>query len=219
MSQPIKGKDFYDSVLQFYDQAARFSKLDPGILEQIKVCNSVYKVNFPVEVDGQVQVFEGIRVQHSHHKLPSKGGIRYSMYVDEDEVKALATLMTFKCALVDVPFGGAKGGVKINPRTSSVQTLEKRDPPLRQRADQEKPDRPRRGRAGPRLRHRQPRNGLDCRHLPHLQVRRHQRPGLRDGQARGPGRHPRAAPKPPAWACTSACASCSTTPRCSGSWA
>ena len=121
----MQGKDFYDSVLQFYDQAARFSKLDPGILEQIKVCNSVYKVSFPVEVDGHVQVFEGIRVQHSHHKLPSKGGIRYSIHVDEDEVKALATLMTFKCALVDVPFGGAKGGVKINPRTSSVQTLER----------------------------------------------------------------------------------------------
>ncbi|WP_200875578.1 Glu/Leu/Phe/Val family dehydrogenase [Hymenobacter sp. IS2118] len=125
MSQPIEGKDFYDSVLQFYDQAAQFSKLDPGILAQIKACNSIYKVNFPVEVEGKIQVFEGIRVQHSHHKLPSKGGIRYSVYVDEDEVKALATLMTFKCALVDVPFGGAKGGVKINPRTSSEQTLER----------------------------------------------------------------------------------------------
>lgn len=121
----IQGKDFYDSVLQFYDQAAKFSKLDPGIISQIRACNSIYKVNFPVEVDGHVQVFEGIRVQHSHHKLPSKGGIRYSMYVDEEEVMALATLMTFKCALVDVPFGGAKGGVKINPRTSSVETLEK----------------------------------------------------------------------------------------------
>ncbi|GAB2960820.1 Glu/Leu/Phe/Val dehydrogenase [Hymenobacter coalescens] len=125
MSQSIQGKDFYASVLQFYDQAARHSKLDPGILAQIKACNSIYKVNFPVEVDGHIQVFEGIRVQHSHHKLPSKGGIRYSIHVDEDEVKALATLMTFKCALVDVPFGGAKGGVKINPRTSSVQTLER----------------------------------------------------------------------------------------------
>ena len=120
-----QGRDFYDSVLQFYDKAAQFSKLDPGILAQIKACNSIYKVNFPVEVDGHVQVFEGIRVQHSHHKLPSKGGIRYSVYVDEEEVMALATLMTFKCALVDVPFGGAKGGVKINPRTSSVETLEK----------------------------------------------------------------------------------------------
>jgi len=124
-NEQVQGKDFYESVLQFYDHAASFSKLDPGIIAQIRACNSIYKVNFPVEVDGHVQVFEGIRVQHSHHKLPSKGGIRYSVYVDEEEVMALATLMTFKCALVDVPFGGAKGGVKINPRTSSVQTLER----------------------------------------------------------------------------------------------
>ncbi|GAA4001248.1 Glu/Leu/Phe/Val dehydrogenase [Hymenobacter fastidiosus] len=124
-NEQVKGKDFYESVLQFYDRAASFSKLDPGIIAQIRACNSIYKVNFPVEVDGHVQVFEGIRVQHSHHKLPSKGGIRYSVYVDEEEVMALATLMTFKCALVDVPFGGAKGGVKINPRTTSVQTLER----------------------------------------------------------------------------------------------
>ncbi|NVO84875.1 Glu/Leu/Phe/Val family dehydrogenase [Hymenobacter terrestris] len=123
--EQAKGKAFYDSVLHFYDHAASFSKLAPGIIAQIRTCNSIYKVNFPVEVDGQVQVFEGIRVQHSHHKLPSKGGIRYSMHVDEDEVMALATLMTFKCALVDVPFGGAKGGVKINPRTTPVQTLER----------------------------------------------------------------------------------------------
>ncbi|MFD2245167.1 Glu/Leu/Phe/Val family dehydrogenase [Pontibacter ruber] len=120
-----EGTKFLNSVLQTFDYAASFSRLDPGILAQIKVCNSVYKVSFPVEVDGKIEVYEGIRVQHSHHKLPSKGGIRFSMQVDEDEVKALATLMTFKCAVVDVPFGGAKGGVKINPRTTSVKTLEK----------------------------------------------------------------------------------------------
>ncbi|SHK00585.1 Glu/Leu/Phe/Val family dehydrogenase [Hymenobacter psychrotolerans] len=124
-NEQVQGKDFYESVLRFYDHAASFSKLDPGILAQIRACNSIYKVNFPVEVDGHVQVFEGIRVQHSHHKLPSKGGIRYSVYVDEEEVMALATLMTFKCALVDVPFGGAKGGVKINPRTTPVNVLER----------------------------------------------------------------------------------------------
>ncbi|AMM50910.1 glutamate dehydrogenase [Rufibacter sp. DG15C] len=119
------GKEFLDSVHYYYDNAAKHSNLNPGILAQIRTCNSVYKVNFPVEINGEVQVFEGIRAQHSHHKLPTKGGIRYSMHVDEDEVVALATLMTFKCAVVDVPFGGAKGGVKINPRTSSVELLEK----------------------------------------------------------------------------------------------
>ncbi|MBC7447853.1 MAG: Glu/Leu/Phe/Val dehydrogenase, partial [Hymenobacteraceae bacterium] len=121
----VSGKDFLDSVLHYFDQAAAHTDLEKGVLEQIKVCNSVYKCSFPVEVDGHVEVYEGIRVQHSHHKMPTKGGIRYSMFVDEDEVKALATLMTFKCAIVDVPFGGAKGGVKINPRTASPKLLEK----------------------------------------------------------------------------------------------
>ncbi|MBK0402554.1 Glu/Leu/Phe/Val dehydrogenase [Adhaeribacter sp. BT258] len=125
MAQETEGKQFLNSVHRYFDEAARHTDVEPGILAQIRVCNSLYKVNFPVEVDGKVTVFEGIRAQHSHHKLPTKGGIRFSTHVDEDEVVALATLMTFKCALVDVPFGGAKGGVKINPRTTPVEVLEK----------------------------------------------------------------------------------------------
>src|SRR5688500_15745771 len=97
-----QGRQFLNSVHHYFDEAARHSTVEPGILAQIKVCNSVYKVNFPVDIDDKVVVIEGIRAQHSHHKLPTKGGIRYSMHVDEDEVVALATLMTFKCALVDV---------------------------------------------------------------------------------------------------------------------
>lgn len=126
LSVPVSpGAKFYADVLHYYDKAAAFSKLDPGILKKIRYCHSVYKVQFPVEVEGKLEVFEGIRVQHSLHKLPTKGGIRFSSYVDEEEVKALATLMTFKCAVMDVPFGGAKGGVKISPRLHSEKTLEK----------------------------------------------------------------------------------------------
>jgi glutamate dehydrogenase (NAD(P)+) len=110
------GSKFYSDVLSYFDKAAAFTKFEPGLLNQIKVCNSTYRFNFPIEVDGTLQVIEGIRVQHSHHKTPTKGGIRYSEFVNPDEVRALATLMTFKCAVVDVPFGGAKGGIKINPK-------------------------------------------------------------------------------------------------------
>lgn len=124
-TQPNNGSVFYNDVLSYFDKAAAFTDFEPGLLKQIKVCNSVYKFYFPIEIEGKVQVVEGIRVQHSHHKTPTKGGIRYSEFVDEDEVKALATLMTFKCAVVDVPFGGAKGGIKVNPATVTVRQLER----------------------------------------------------------------------------------------------
>ncbi|MCX6290492.1 MAG: Glu/Leu/Phe/Val dehydrogenase [Bacteroidetes bacterium] len=119
------GSKFYSDVLSYFDKAAAFTDFEPGLLQQIKVCNSTYRFNFPIEVDGKLQVIEGIRVQHSHHKTPTKGGIRYSEFVNPDEVRALATLMTFKCAVVDVPFGGAKGGIRINPRLYTEKQLER----------------------------------------------------------------------------------------------
>jgi len=120
-----KQASFFESVQRNFDKAAALSNLPKGLLDQIKVCNAVYQVNFPVMIDGEYQVIEAYRVQHSHHRLPTKGGIRFSHLVNQDEVMALAALMTYKCAIVDVPFGGAKGGVKISPRNYTPEQLEK----------------------------------------------------------------------------------------------
>lgn len=120
-----KNGTFLASVNSYFDAAAAHTGLNEGLLEQIKVCNSVYQINFPVKINGKVKVIEAYRAQHSHHRNPTKGGIRYSMHVNQDEVVALATLMSYKCAIVDVPFGGAKGGVKINPWEYSANELEK----------------------------------------------------------------------------------------------
>ena len=115
---------FFDAVLASFDKAAKFTNWDPGILEQIKLCNSVYRMHFPVKIGDKIEVIKAYRVQHSHHKTPCKGGIRFATTVNLDEVMALAALMTYKCAIVNVPFGGAKGGINIDPKKYTPYELE-----------------------------------------------------------------------------------------------
>ncbi len=123
MSQHIK---FFEQVNRNFDIASRYCNYPKGLLEQIKICNSVYHMTFPLKRDdGSIEVIHAWRAEHSQHKLPTKGGIRYAMTVNEDEVMALAALMTYKCAIVDVPFGGAKGGIKISAHNYSVAELER----------------------------------------------------------------------------------------------
>jgi glutamate dehydrogenase (NAD(P)+) len=128
MSERTKmGATFLESVDLMVDRALQFLDMDfpPGLADHVKVCHSVIQVQFPVRLsDGSYHVFRGWRAVHSDHRLPVKGGIRYAPHVSQDEVEALAALMTYKCALVDVPYGGSKGGLLLNPRDYSVQDLE-----------------------------------------------------------------------------------------------
>lgn len=121
----LAGAGFLDSVNRYFDKAATHLAQPKGILDQIRACNSVYEMKFPVRIGGEVKVIQAWRAEHSHHKLPTKGGIRYSEFADQDEVIALASLMTYKCAIVNVPFGGGKGAIKIDPKSVTVEELER----------------------------------------------------------------------------------------------
>lgn len=119
-----QGMSFRESVEHMVDHAIEIMELDEGIGNALKICQSVVQVSFPVEVNGKAEIFTGWRATHSDHRLPSKGGIRFAPIVDQDEVEALAALMTYKCAIVDVPFGGSKGGLVIDPRQYEPHQLE-----------------------------------------------------------------------------------------------
>ena len=121
-----KGKSltFRESVDRMVDKAIAVSDLSPGMADQIKGCNAVLEMRFPVIINGEVEVFTGWRATHSTHRLPAKGGLRFALSVTLDEVEALAALMTYKCAIVDVPFGGSKGGIHIDPRKYAREDME-----------------------------------------------------------------------------------------------
>ena len=114
----------YENMLEVLEQAAELLGLDRNDYEAIKYPERELKVSMPVKMDdGSVQVFEGYRVQHSSSRGPCKGGIRFHPEVDMDEVKALAAWMSFKCAVVNIPYGGAKGAVKVDPSKLSKREL------------------------------------------------------------------------------------------------
>ena len=115
---------FRDSVDLMFNRAVRLMDLSPGLEQKIRVCNSTYTVRFGVRLRGKIETFVGYRSVHSEHMEPVKGGIRFATSVNQDEVEALAALMTYKCALVETPFGGSKGGLCIDPRAWEEHELE-----------------------------------------------------------------------------------------------
>lgn len=122
--QPANEPTFRESVDLMFNRAVSLMDLPPGLEEKIRVCNATYTVRFGVRLRGRIQTFVGYRSNHSEHMEPVKGGIRYSSAVNQDEVEALAALMTYKCALVEAPFGGSKGGLCIDPRQYDEHELE-----------------------------------------------------------------------------------------------
>ena len=123
--QPANEPSFRESVDIMFNRAVALMDLPPGLEEKIRVCNATYTVRFGVRLRGKIETFTGYRSVHSEHMEPVKGGIRYSPGVNQNEVEALAALMTYKCALVEAPFGGSKGGLCIDPREYDEFELER----------------------------------------------------------------------------------------------
>jgi glutamate dehydrogenase (NAD(P)+) len=122
----VEDLNFNRIVSQQFDRAAKFLKVHPALLSEIKACNNLCYFQFPVRFgDDHYEIFEGWRAEHSQHSKPVKGGTRFSEMVSADEIMALAALMTYKCAVVDVPFGGAKGGVRFNPKKYTPTQVER----------------------------------------------------------------------------------------------
>jgi len=121
-----EGQEFLIASQKYFKKAANLIKLDPAIVKALSRCRTVISLTYPFKDDnGEIHTIEAYRAQHSHHKLPTKGGVRIDSNVNLDEVTALAMLMTWKCACLDVPFGGAKGGITVNPRKLSERELER----------------------------------------------------------------------------------------------
>ncbi len=124
MTVTMNEPSFRESVDLMFSRAVRLMDLSPGLEQKIRVCNSTYTVRFGVRLRGKIETFTGYRSVHSEHMEPVKGGIRYALSVHQDEVEALAALMTYKCALVETPFGGSKGGLCVDPRQWEEHELE-----------------------------------------------------------------------------------------------
>ena len=119
-----KSTTFLQSVDLCFNRAASALKLPKGLARQIRTCNAICEMKFGVEIQGGYEIFTGWRATHSEHVLPAKGGIRYAPFADQQEVEALAALMTYKCSIVSVPYAGSKGALKIDPKKYSIQELE-----------------------------------------------------------------------------------------------
>ena len=119
-----KEPGFRESVDLMFNRAVALMELPEGLEQKIRVCNATYTVRFGVRLRGGIQTFTGYRSVHSEHMEPVKGGIRFALSVNQNEVEALAALMTYKCALVETPFGGSKGGLCVDPREYSEHEIE-----------------------------------------------------------------------------------------------